>query len=44
MDLTIYYSPKNIVCVTVVVMVTDPETKIAKPAAYLQKGMTFGVS
>lgn len=28
----------------VVVMVTDQETKVAKPVAYLYKGMTFGVS
>ena len=25
-------------------MVTDIETKVAKPVAYLYKGMTFGVS
>ena len=25
-------------------MVTDKETKVAKPVAYLYKGMTFGVS
>ena len=28
----------------VVVMVSDLETKVAKPVAYLYKGMTFGVS
>ncbi|ELU16288.1 hypothetical protein CAPTEDRAFT_189382, partial [Capitella teleta] len=27
---------------SVVVMVTDPETKISKPVAYMHKGMTFG--
>ena len=29
---------------SVVVMVTEGELKVAKPVAYLVKGMTFGVS
>ena len=34
----------NPIFLLVVVMVTDKETKVAKPVAYLYKGMTFGVS
>ncbi len=32
------------IILSVVVMVSDMETKVAKPVAYLYKGMPFGVS